>query len=541
VNQQPTNHDAGAEPGQVPEAIDALLRAAFTRFNDKQFDEAEALCLEAVGQDPEIAVAWQVLAQISIQKKDLKTAADRLDTAAALDPGDAQTHFVLGDILTRLERQDEAMEAFRAAAGAKPDMIAAHMALARLLTLAGQPDQAADTYRRILELKPSDGQSWNNLGVLLKQQEKFDEAEDCYRRAAEATPNLVEPWSNLGDVLTDQGKLDDAVAAYDTAISVDATAPKPRFRRGCISLLRGDFTEGWKEYEWRWNALGVAPLPPGAGDQPQWDGGELKGKTILLWSEQGLGDTLQFIRYAPLVAARGGRVIVLGQPPLVDLLRTVDGVESVFAPDGPLPGYDMHAPLMSLPLLFGTTLENIPASTPYFSVATDRLAGAVPKADGNLRIGLVWSGNTQNKLDRFRSVEPAALRPLLERGHAHFYSLQVGPAAQDLGRDGELARRITDLSGHLGNFLDTAAVIRQLDLVISVDTAVAHVAGALGAPIWLMTPWLPDFRWLLDRADSPWYPSMRLFRQNKRGEWGDVVKAMAHALDEFGGAQAPST
>ena len=302
-------------------------------------------------------------------------------------------------------------------------------------------------------------------------------------------------------------------------------------------LLAGDFSTGWREHEWR---LKSHPELQRAFVQPLWLGDTpLAGKTILLHAEQGLGDTLQFCRYAPLVAAQGARVVLEVQTPLVELLRDLAGIASVVARGEPLPAFDLHCPLLSLPLAFGTTLDTIPAHIPYLHAPSERMAAWQARlgATTRPRIGLVWSGNAGHKRDRARSIPLYALMPLFDLDAA-FVSLQKEVRAADAAVLQQTAK-IIDVSPALETFADTAALIAQLDLVIAVDTSVAHLTGALGKPLWLLLPAAPDWRWLTARDDSPWYPTARLFRQTDTRVWGPVVARMRAALQEMVARERP--
>jgi hypothetical protein len=326
------------------------------------------------------------------------------------------------------------------------------------------------------------------------------------------------------------GRLDEARASFDRAVGIRPDFAQARWNRAQAMLLAGDFAQGWREHEWR---LKAHPELQRAFAQPLWLGEvPLDGKTILLHAEQGLGDTLQFCRYAPLVAARGGRVVLEVQKPLVDLMRDLPGVAAVVARGEPLPDFDLHCPLLSLPLAFGTRLDTIPAQMPYLGAPAERAAGWEARLTKRPRIGLVWSGNAGHKRDRARSIPLYALMPVFDLDAATFVSLQKEARAADAAVLKQTAKLI-DVGAELETFADTAALIRQLDLVIAVDTSVAHLAGALGKPLWLLLPAAPDWRWLAGREDSPWYPTARLFRQTVTRAWGPVVARVRAALEEM--------
>jgi len=346
-------------------------------------------------------------------------------------------------------------------------------------------------------------------------------------------PDFADAHYNLGVALHGQGRFDEALTSYDEAARLNPEFVDARWNRAFLWLTMGRFAEGWREHEWRWRRK---HQPPRSFPQPLWKGEPIAGRSILLHNEQGIGDTLQFVRYAPLVAAHGARVLVQVQRPLARLVRgSLDGGIEVLAEGDLLPPFDLHAPLLSLPLAFATTLENVPARVPYLktdAAAAARWRSRIGPAPG-LKIGLVWAGNAQHKNDRNRSIALERLLPLIDEIKARWFSLQVGERAGDLARIA--SGKINNLADRFTDFGETAAAIDNLDLVISVDTAVAHLAGALGKPVWVLLPAVPDWRWLLGRADSPWYPTARLFRQPARGDWDSVMQALRTALRERAG------
>ena len=332
------------------------------------------------------------------------------------------------------------------------------------------------------------------------------------------------------------GRLDEARASFDHAVGIRPNFAQAHWNRAQAMLLAGAFARGWREHEWR---LAAHPELQRPFAQPLWLGEEpLAGKTLLLHAEQGLGDTIQFCRYAPLAGARGARVVLEVQTSLVDLLRDLPGVSSVVARGDPLPPFVLHCPLPSLPLAFGTTLATIPAQTPYLRVPADRAAAWEARLGRKRpRVGLVWSGNAGHRRDRSRSIPLYALMPLFDLD-ATFVSLQKDVRAADQAVL-QQTPKLVDVSAGLESFADTAALIGELDLVIAVDTSVAHLTGALGKRLWLLLPAAPDWRWLTGRDDSPWYPTARLFRQNDARAWGPVVTRVRAALQEMIARERP--
>jgi TPR repeat/Glycosyltransferase family 9 (heptosyltransferase) len=391
-------------------------------------------------------------------------------------------------------------------------------------------DEALAVLRRALEIAPDYAEAHNNLGNALRERGEFDGAEACYRRALELKPDYAEARHNLGNAFKSRGHLAEALDCYDRALAIRPDLAQVHLSRAMALLEAGDFERGWPEYEWRLKCpqCAIPHLP-----QPRWDGGPLGGKTILLYADHGLGDAIQFIRYAPMVKGRGGRVIVLCRAPLARLLATCAGVDLVVVEGAPVPDCDVQAPLMSLPGIFGTDAASVPADDPYLSAdpdSVDAWAEDLALSD-DLCVGIAWQGNPEYIRDHLRSFRLDRFEPVARRPGVRLYSLQKGHGSEQIA---ELAGRfpVTDLGGRLDDLMDTAALMMNLDLVIAADTAVAHLAGALGVPTWVSLPIEPDWRWMSGRDDSPWYPTMRLFRQRRRGDWDDVFARIAAALDE---------
>lgn len=368
----------------------------------------------------------------------------------------------------------------------------------------------------------------NNLGEAYRTLGRFADATACYRRAIALDGRFAEAHNNLGTVYQNQGLIDDALACYDAAIALEPDYVNAHYNRARARLTASDFARGWEEYEWRWRRPEFGRLPLA---EPQWDGTPLAGRTLLVRWEQGLGDTLQFVRYLKVLENAGQRVIAMVQPALVGLLAE-SGFQNLLPPGAPLPPFDVHAMLMSLPHLLGTTLETIPATVPYLWVPateTQRWKHELRTAD-HFNVGIAWQGNPQNPNDRFRSIPLDCFTPLAGISGIRLFSLQVGPGREQLAVTPLAAT--TDLADRIADFRDTAAIATALDLIVTCDSAVAHLAGALGVDAWVALPVSADFRWLQNRSDSPWYPTMRLFRQRALGDWSSVFTEIAAALVE---------
>ncbi|MBV8466775.1 MAG: tetratricopeptide repeat protein, partial [Burkholderiales bacterium] len=352
-------------------------------------------------------------------------------------------------------------------------------------------------------------------------------------RAMALQPQSADALVNRGHILQSTGRYAEAMRDYAQALAIAPQHAGANWNRALLLLLQGDYAAGWAAYEWRWQEHGVA-LPWMSLPQPRWLGeGDIAGKTLLLHAEQGLGDTIQFCRYIPLLEARGARVLVAAPPTLAAIVASVSSTATVLEPGKALPDFDLHCPMGSLPLACRTTLEAVPATIPYITADPALRAAWCAKlgSRSKRRIGLVWSGGEGHKQDRQRSMAFARLLPLLEID-VEFHSLQQAVRASD-----DVALQASSVIRHeaeLTSFADTAALVAEMDLIISVDTSVAHLAGALGVPTWILLAFTPDFRWMLERSDTPWYPTARLFRQPALDDWESVIEAARNALADAG-------
>lgn len=544
-----------------------LVRAARKALRRNDHVESERLCRALLAQEPHHVDGQFLLGLIALQTQRIALARDTLARAVKYNPRHAMAHTFLGlalhmlgraaDALPHLEQslqlQPGDLTTLNAHAGVQgalgdfaaslascdavlridPNRVEAWINRGNALVQLHRPDEALQSYQRALRIKPDFVEVMNNCANVLKHLQRFDEALDVYAQALKIRPDYLEATFNSGVLLGELGRPREAIARYRRTVDIDPNHVRAHYNLAFARLQTGDYTRGWPDYEWRWHeALKIQTRPDFR--QPLWLGRKsLRGKTILLHAEAGLGDTLHFCRYVPIVAARGARVIVRVQRPLVGLLRPLKGAHKVLANGARLPAFDYQCPMMSLPLAFGTTLDTIPARVPYLHADAARIEtwrkrlGPSAKTT-RPRIGLVWCGNPQHKNDRNRSVPLSALLPLLE-GDAQWVSLQQEIPAGDA----ELLARHTALR-HFGpqlkDFGDTAALTALMDLVIAVDTSVAHLAGAMGKPVWILLPFNADWRWLRRRHDSPWYPGARLFRQPAIGDWTSVVNKLGRAL-----------
>jgi Tfp pilus assembly protein PilF len=476
----------------LPEAF----RRAVAAYQQGRLADAEQLCGAVLAVAADDFDATRLLAVVQYRGGRPFEALASYDKALAIRPDHAETLSNRGNVLKDLQRFADALASYDRALAIRPDYAEAHY----------------------------------NRGITLKHLKRLPEALASYDRAVAIRPGYAEAFNNRGNVLNEARRFDEAFASYRTAQELAPDYADAHWNEALLRLLTGDLVAGFAKYEWRWKKETVASAQRNF-PQPLWDGVQsLDGKTILLHAEQGYGDAIQFCRYVPHVAARGARVILEVAPPLRLLMGSLSGVTQIVAAGEPLSAFEIHCPLLSLPYAFRTDIETIPAATPYLRAPADALPAWKLRlgATGRPRIGIAWAGRRTHENDRNRSIGLGTLLRLLDTG-ATFVSVQKelrpGDEAVLEGR-----RDVIHLGGMLSDFADTAALMTSLDLVITVDTSLAHLAGALGKPVWILLPFAPDWRWLLDRTTSPWYPSARLFRQASPGDWDEVIARVKAAL-----------
>ena len=430
----------------------------------------------------------------------------------------------LGLCLERLQRLDAAVEHYRQVLLRHPEQAEIYHNLGAVLWLQRKLEVADACYRRAVALKADYPQAYFNLGLTLDALGRYGEGEAAFRLALKYQPALVDALSGLGQNLLNQGRPDDAREWFETALAHDPEHLDAHLGRVRGNLLAGELEAGWAEFGWHrkrdsWQAPDVSGVA--------WAGEDIDGKTVLLFGEEGLGDIIHFSRFARLVARRGGRVHVYCPKPLVRLLQTLDGVGSVIGQDQPAPATDLICSLIDLPKIFGTNLQTIARVCPYLRPPTEH--GPQARTAGPLRVGMVWGGNPNHQRDRDRSCPLISFAPLLAVPGVELMSLQVGPAAAEIKTSG-FDGLIPDVGSRLTDFAHTADVLSQLDLLITVDTAIAHLAGALGFPVWTLLAFAPDWRWMLKRPETPWYPTMKLYRQPAPHDWEGVVSRLEAEL-----------
>jgi tetratricopeptide (TPR) repeat protein len=512
-----------------PDNCEALAGLGVALAKQGQLSEAVAHLRQAIQLKPDYAKAHHNLGVAYAELRDLDQAAASLREAIRLKPDYVEAHFNLANTLVEMNKREDALPIFRRALELKPDYIDALNNFGLALCETGKLAESAVLLRQAVRLKPDHTEALNNLGLTLAEQGLFDEAIATYDRALRINPRYAEAHTNMGSAYKEQGRLDEAIACYDYALWLQPDAASTHWNRALTRLQMGDFERGWAEYEWRWKRKRGRPRP---FTQPLWDGSPLEGRTILLYMEQGLGDMMMFVRYAPSVQRRGGKVVVECPDILLPLFSSLKGVDQLVAEKCDLPPFDVQAPLMSLPYLLKTTLATVPAEVPYFSAPPDLIERWRDRLAQyrTFKIGITWQGNPHHKWDRHRSMPLAQFAPLAAVPGVQLFSLQKGDGVDQL-RALAGAFPVTELTETLdadtGVFVETGAVMKNLDLVITADTAIAHLAGALAVPVWVLLSTIMDWRWMRKRQDTPWYPTMRLFGQQKLGDWEPVFARMA--------------
>lgn len=511
----------------------ATFASALALHQQGDLAGAAALYTKVIRREPRHAGALHSLGLIALQRGDAATAERRIGEALRIDPGQAQWRSNRGLALLQLGRTRDALLELDQAVRLRADTVDAHTNRSMALYLLGRFDEALEAVDRALFLNARSPQAHNNRALILGELDRGTEALASCDKALALAPGYTDALANRAVLLLALHRLPEAIECSAAVLAALPDSAEAHWAAGIVRLTAGDLPGGLPEYEWRWRKADFR-TPVRDLKVPLWRGDEpLAGKTILIHPEQGLGDTVQLARYAPLLAARGARVVLEVQPVLRELLASVPGVTRVIAWGDPLPSLDYHCPLMTLPLAFGTTLATIPATVPYVSADPGRVARWQERLGPRTRprVGLVWAGSAFHRNDRRRSLALATLLPLLEAG------VEVISLQRDL-READTAvlkaePRLRHVGDELEGFADTAGVLACLDLLVTVDTAPAHVAGALGLPFWLLLPHTPDWRWLLARSDSPWYPTARLFRQPAPGNWAPVVAEVAAALQQL--------
>jgi Tfp pilus assembly protein PilF len=524
--------------GQLDSAAALLTRVLELRPQSMDALPRLAQVQAALGQRPEALANYQAAARLApgdirilnnlgALLLDLGRPAEAIPwyrKALAIAPNDVGVLDNLGTALRKTEQLAEAVACHEQAIRLAPRSARSHNHLGVALLEMDRIEEAIASYRRSLALDPNSHRTHNNLALAFKAAGRRDESLAGFRHAAMIAPRDAQSLRNLGIALFEARRFSEGLGLFHRSLELDANDAETHFHIAILSLLTGDFETGWREYEWR----------PQRSDLsiPTWNGAPLDGRTLLVRSEQGFGDMIQFVRYAALVKARGGSVVLEAKPELASLLATAPGVARVVEAVAPTDRFDMQVNLASLPGIFGTNLTNMPATIPYLRVDAGRVESWRSRLGPRtgLRVGIAWQGSRTHSNDRQRSVDPGRFADIASIPGVQLVSLQKGATKRP-------AFPLVDRTAELESFLDTAALVKNLDLVVAVDTSVAHLAGALGVPVWVAVPFAPDWRWLLDREDSPWYPTMWLVRQSALDRWDDVFARITRELESHASAE----
>lgn len=486
---------------------------------------------------PNFAEAFHNLANTFKECGRLSEAIENYQKAIQIKHNFTEAYNNLGSAFKEQGDINRAIEYYKKAIELNPDYVEAYSNLGNAFRECGKLDDAIKHCQKAIELNPDCAEALNNLGNIFKDYGNLDKAISCFQKALGPKPDLVEAYNNLGNTFKEQGKIRTAMKHYEKAIGLKPDYADAHYNKSLALLLMGMFEEGWVEYEWRFQSkevsrqIGVCHF-----SKPKWDGSGLSGKAILVCAEQGFGDTIQFIRYLPLVKSKGGYVIFECQKHLVKLFEGVAGIDLLTEENCDRKideNFDVYISLLSLPRLFGITINSVSTKSPYLFPDKELEKKWYKKINSDLfKVGLVWSGNPLNKNDKNRSCKLTDFETLLKIDGVAFYSLQKDLPSGEI-RNLSTEINMVNLDDQLRDFADTAAVLSNLDLLISVDTAVAHLAGALGIAVWTMIPFAPDWRWLLNSDKTPWYPSMRLYRQRKPGDWKGVIDCIVCDLEDL--------
>jgi len=533
----PPEGEAAAEDGyeallaKDPDNLTALQKLSVLCLKRGALEDARTLLERLIKRDPASADAHNNLGAALQGLKRPAEAVAHFERAVALDPRRPEAHYNLGLAKQRVGRLAEAVECCERALALRPDYPEANNTLAVLLS-ARDPERALACFHRAIAARPSYADAHNNLGIVLQQLGRYEEAVASYRSALAIKPDHPDAYSNLGLALRSLNRHEEAIRCFETAQAIKPDHVDAQLGEGLVRLALGDYAAGWKKYVWRHLTANFSHGKK-RPRQPLWLGNwDISGKTILLHGEQGLGDTIMFARYVPLVAQRGARIVLAVQRPLTAVMTTLKGPEVIRGQGEPVPPFDCFCPLPTLPLAFQTNVATIPADVPYLSAPPDRLAkwrtafASIPRP----RIGLMWAGAT-SPIYR-RTIPLRLLQPLLDLREFHFVALQKDVPKEDAPLL-ESTRMATFLGKQQADLADAAAMMALVDLVITIDTSIANLAGAMGKPTWVLLPFSTDWRWMLGRKDSPWYPTARLFRQPKSDDWESVVGEVVEALADF--------
>ncbi|VAX13198.1 hypothetical protein MNBD_GAMMA24-259 [hydrothermal vent metagenome] len=516
-----------------PQSAELCTQAAILCQKAGKLDAARSYYMKSLENEANQPVVHFNLGITYLQEDNLLEAEKCFQQTVALNPEHAAAHANLAYALRMQKKFDRAQVHYDHALRLLPDNLEILFNRSINLSSSGKLAEAEESYRRVLKLNPQHAQAMNALGVVLSNQGRHAEAENIIRQALSLRSDDAKFYSNLGMILTRQGNMDQAIEKFEMALKLAPNDAGCHFKYALTLLLLGNFERGWEEYKWR---LKVPGWQARITSSPLVDLSNIKGKTVFIYAEQGLGDSIQFIRYLRLLKELGAYVIFEPQPKLMELFSSYRYIDKLIEQGSAIPEFDFQAPLLNLPGLFGSNINSIPADIPYLyppSQPDDPVIDAcLPESSSAFRIGIVWAGSPSCLHDQIRSCPSTLFSELGHIPQVELYSLQKGVPSSDLKQLQDLCP-VIDLATNFTNFTNTASAISRLDLVISVDTAMAHLAGALGCPVWLVVNTAVEWRWLLQREDSPWYPSMRLFCQQQSGDWTTPFKQMKKCLLEM--------
>ena len=514
----------------IQQAIDLALE----HHRAGRLNQAEQIYRQVLAAEPRNPWALQLLGMIAHQVGNSKVAIELINRAIAIDPTPPDFHNNLGEIYRTTGKLQEAEKCLLMCLKLNPDFAAARNNLGELYRERGELERASEQYRKAIELDPNGAAPYNNLGIAKHDLGDPVTAIGLYKQAIGLNANYVDAVNNLATSYLDLRRIDEAMTTFRQAIKMDPNNSDAHSNIAYALLLNGQFAEGWEEYEWRWKCAKF-PSPKRGFRQPLWNGEDIAGKRILVHAEQGLGDAIQFLRYLPMVAQRGATVILEVKPEMTRLAQQFAGIAQIVTYGEPLPEFDWQVPMLSLPRAFKTRVDSIPADVPYLHAdgqLVEEWRTRLGPQSGKPRVGLAWAGNPTQGIDRFRSLKLGQLAPFARATNVAFHSVQKGYATEQL-KSPPPGLQIIDHSEELTDLSQTAALMMNLDLIVSTCTSPPHLAGALGRPVWIMVPSNGDWRWMVHGDTTPWYPTMRLFRQESYANWDSTIERVAGELERW--------
>lgn len=511
-----------------PDYLDAWYNLGLAFKALERYSDSAEIFQQALAVEPNHSPSLFQLSLVRYSQGSSQLAIDDLRQLLSINPEDGLVAMNLGILLQETDQAEEAILWLEKAAGLLPQNSEVCNSLGLAYYQCGRLSDAAAAFRNALALNPNSPEAFSNLGNVLFDEHHYEEAISQYEKALGLNQQMFKAWYNLGKCYHQLLEVDKGIAMYRQAIALEPDLAEAHWNLSHLLLLIGQYQEGFNEYLWRWRRKAA---PPNAIPKPEWHGEFVPTHTLLVHAEQGMGDAIQFVRYLPLVRQRVGKLYLACAPPLVSLFQSLPGVDAILTQENMAAIYhvfDQQVPLLNLPSIFSPPENAIPCDVPYLAPDQKRLKEFAPlfaQAADHLKVGLVWRGNPAHLNDANRSCQLAEFASLFHRSNTTFYSLQLSSDEESPG--------LINLSSHLETFADTAALMSHLDLIISVDTSTAHLAGALARPVWLLLPYVPEWRWGLTGESTPWYPTMRIFRQPHRGDWSTVMNLVRSALDEL--------